>query len=79
MIVSSKKPKSDDKVKQQGEKEVDINEELAPNEETTKEAETIEGVSAPTPSSIQEQEQEAIETALDKTKKSIKKTHSNIS
>lgn len=76
MIVSSKKPKSDDKDKQQGEKEVEINAELAPNEETTKEVETIEGVSAPT---IQEQEQEAIETALDKTKKSIKKTHSKIS
>lgn len=76
MIVSSKKPKSDDKVKQQGEKEVEINAELAPNEEITKEAEAIEGVSAPT---IQEQEQEAIETALDKTKKSIKKTHSKIS
>ena len=76
MIVSSKKPKSDDKDKQQREKEVEINAELAPNEETTKEVETIEGVSAPT---IQEQEQEAIETALDKTKKSIKKTHSKIS
>jgi hypothetical protein len=73
--VSSKKPKSDDKDKQQRE-EVEINAELAPNEETTKEVETIEGVSAPT---IQEQEQEAIETALDKTKKSIKKTHSKIS
>lgn len=75
MTVSSKKPKSDDKDKQQRE-EVEINAELAPNEETTKEVETIEGVSAPT---IQEQEQEAIETALDKTKKSIKKTHSKIS
>ncbi|MGB8165051.1 MAG: hypothetical protein WCF14_08575 [Nitrososphaeraceae archaeon] len=73
--MSSKKPKSDDKDKQQRE-EVEINAELAPNEETTKEVETIEGVSAPT---IQEQEQEAIETALDKTKKSIKKTHSKIS
>ena len=76
MIVSSKKPKSDDKDKQQGEKEGEINAELAPNEEITKEAEAIEGVSAPT---IQEQEQEAIETAMDKTKKSIKKTHSKIS
>ena len=76
MIVSSKKPKSDDKVKQQVEKEVEINPELGPNEEITKEVEAIEGVSAPT---IQEQEQEAIETALDKTKKSIKKTHSKIS
>jgi hypothetical protein len=76
VIVSSKKPKSDDKDRQQGEKEVEINAELAPNEETTREVETIEGVSAPT---IQEQEQEAIETALDKTKKSIKKTHSKIS
>lgn len=75
MTVSSKKPKSDDKDKQQRE-EVEINAELAPNEETTKEVEAIEGVSAPT---IQEQEQEAIETALDKTKKSIKKTHSKIS
>jgi len=76
VILSSKKPKSDDKAKQQREKEVEINAELAPNEETTKEVEIIEGVSAPT---IQEQEQEAIETALDKTKKSIKKTHSKIS
>lgn len=72
MIVPSKKPKSNDKVKQ----EVEINAELAPNEETTKEAEVIEGESTLT---IQEQEQEAIETELDKTKKSIKKTHSKIS
>jgi hypothetical protein len=72
MIVPSKKPKSNDKVKQ----EVEINAELAPNEETTKEAEAIEGESTLT---IQEQEQEAIETELDKTKKSIKKTHSKIS
>ena len=76
MIVSQKKPKSDDKNKKQGEKEDEINADLAPNEEITKEVEAIEGVSAPT---IQEQEQEAIETALDKTKKSIKKTHSKIS
>jgi hypothetical protein len=41
MIVPSKKPKSNDKVKQ----EVEINAELAPNEETTKEAEAIEGES----------------------------------
>ncbi len=70
--------KSDDnnnKAEQQALKEVEIIAELAPNEKTRKEAEklieTVENGSATT---VQEQEQEAIETVLDETKRTIKKT-----
>jgi hypothetical protein len=78
--MSSKNPnkKSDDnndKAEQHALKEAEIVAELAPNEKTRKEAEklieTVENGSATT---VQEQEQEAIETVLDKTKKTIKKT-----
>ena len=68
--------KSDDKndnAEQQALKEVEIVAELAPNEKTRKEAEelieTVENASGST-----EQEQEAIETVLDETKRAIKKT-----
>jgi hypothetical protein len=80
VIVSSKNSnkKSDDyndKAEQQALKEVEIIAELAPNEKTRKEAEklieTAENGSATT---VQEQEQEAIETVLDETKRTIKKT-----
>jgi hypothetical protein len=78
--MSSKNPnkKSDDnndKAEQHALKEAEIVAELAPNEKTRKEAEklieTVENGSATT---VQEQEQEAIETVLDKTKRTIKKT-----
>jgi hypothetical protein len=64
-----------DKAELQALKEVEIIAELAPNEKTRKEAEklieTVENGSATT---VQEQEQEAIETVLDETKRTIKKT-----
>lgn len=64
-----------DKAEQQALKEVEIVAELAPNEKTRKEAEelieTVENASGLT---VQEQEQEAIETVLDETKRTIKKT-----
>ena len=80
MIMSSKNSnkKSDDyndKAEERALKEVEIIAELAPNEKTRKEAEklieTAENGSATT---VQEQEQEAIETVLDETKRTIKKT-----
>jgi predicted nucleic-acid-binding protein len=80
--VSSKNniKKSDnynDKAEQQALKEVEIVAELAPNEKTRKEAEElIETVENGSSSTVQEQEQEqeAIETVLDETKRGIKKT-----
>ena len=64
-----------DKAEQQALKEVEIIAELAPNEKTRKEAEklieTVENGSATT---VQEQEQEAIEIVLDETRRTIKKT-----
>src|SRR6476469_9137596 len=64
-----------DKAEQQALKEAEIVAELAPNEKTRKEAEklieTVENGSATT---VQEQEQAAIETVLDETKRTIKKT-----
>jgi len=78
--VSSKNnlKKSDnynDKAEQQALKEVEIVAELGPNEKTRKEAEElIETVENASGSSVQEQQQEAIETVLDETKRTIKKT-----
>jgi hypothetical protein len=64
-----------DKAEQQALKEVEIVAELAPNEKTRKEAEElIETVESGSSSTVQEQEQEAIETVLDETKRAIKKT-----
>ena len=77
--MSSKNPnkKSDDKndkAEQQALKEVEIVAELAPNEKTRKEAEKLIETVENGSTSIQEQEQEAIETVLDETKRAIKKT-----
>ena len=79
MSSKNSNKKSDDyndKAEQQALKEVEIIAELAPNEKTRKEAEklieTAENGSATT--TVQEQEQEAIETVLDETKRTIKKT-----
>ena len=72
--LNKKSDDKNDKAEQEALKEVEIVAELAPNEKTRKEAEklieTVENGSA----SVQEQEQEAIETVLDETKRAIKKT-----
>ena len=71
--LNKKSDDKNDKAEQQALKEVEIVAELAPNEKTRKEAEelieTVENASGST-----EQEQEAIETVLDETKRAIKKT-----
>ena len=66
--------KSDDKAEQEALKEAEIVAELAPNEKTRKEAEKLIETVENESTSIQEQEQEAIETVLDETKRTIKKT-----
>ena len=63
-----------DKAEQQALKEVEIVAELAPNEKTRKEAEKLIETVENGSTSVQEQEQEAIETVLDETKRTIKKT-----
>jgi hypothetical protein len=73
--LNKKSDDKNDKVEQQALKEVEIIAELAPNEKTRKEAEKlIETVENGSAKSVQEQEQEAIETVLDETKIAIKKT-----
>ena len=78
--MSSKNPnkKSDNnnnRAEEQALKEAEIVAELAPNERTRKEAEElIETVQDDSATTVQEQEQEAIETVLDGTKRAIKKT-----
>ena len=73
--LNKKSDDKNDKAELQALKEVEIIAELAPNEKTRKEAEklieTVENGSATT---VQEQEQDAIETVLDETKRIIKKT-----
>ena len=66
--------KSDDKAEQEALKEAEIVAELAPNEKTRKEAEKLIETVENGSTSIQEQEQEAIENVLDETKRAIKKT-----
>ncbi|MEP6575546.1 MAG: hypothetical protein ABJB85_03880 [Nitrososphaerota archaeon] len=74
--LNKKSDDKSDKAEQQALEEVEIIAELAPNEKTRKEAEelieTVEDRSYPV--TIQEQEREAVETVLDETKKSIKRT-----
>ena len=73
--LNKKSDDKNDKAEQQALKEVEIVAELAPNEKTRKEAEElIETVENASGSTVQEQEQEAIETVLDETKRAIKKT-----
>ena len=80
MIVSSKnlnKKSNDnnDKAEQEALKEAEIIAELAPNEKTRREAESlIETAENGSATTYQEQEKEAIETVLDETKRTIKKT-----
>ena len=73
--LNKKSDDKNDKAEQQALKEVEIVAELAPNEKTKKEAEELmETVESASSSTVQEQEQEAIETVLDETKRAIKKT-----
>jgi hypothetical protein len=73
--LNRKSDDKNDKAEQQALKDVEIVAELAPNEKTRKEAEElIETVESGSSSTVQEQEQEAIETVLDETKRAIKKT-----
>jgi hypothetical protein len=70
----NKKSDNNDKAEQEALKEVEIVAELAPNEKTRKEAEKLIETVENGSTSVQEQEQEAIETVLDETKRAIKKT-----
>ena len=75
LYITSISDDKNDKAELQALKEVEIVAELAPNEKTRKEAEElIETVESASSSTVQEQEQEAIETVLDETKRAIKKT-----
>ena len=72
----NKKSNNDNNIaEEQALKEAEIVAELAPNEKTRKEAEKlIETVQDDSATTVQEQEQEAIETLLDETKRAMKKT-----
>ena len=73
--ILNKKTDKNDKAEQEALKEAEIVAELAPNEKTRKEAEKfIETVENGSTTSVQEQEEEAIETVLDEAKRAIKKT-----
>jgi hypothetical protein len=80
VIVSSKnlnKKSNDniDKAEQEALKEAEIIAELAPNEKTRREAESlIETAENGSTTTYQDQEKEAIETVLDETKRTIKRT-----
>ena len=72
--LNKKSDDKNDKAEQETLKEVEIVAELAPNEKTRKEAEKLIETVENGSTSVQEQEQEAIETVLDETKRTIKKT-----
>ena len=72
--LNKKSDDNNDKAEQQAPKEVEIIAELAPNEKTRKEAEKLIETVENGSTTIQEQEQEAIETVLDETKRIIKNT-----
>ncbi|MGC2427320.1 MAG: hypothetical protein WA421_09805 [Nitrososphaeraceae archaeon] len=73
-ILNKKSDDKNDKAEKEALKEVEIVAELAPNEKTRKEAEKLIETVENGSTSVQEQEQEAIETVLDETKRAIKKT-----
>ena len=73
-ILNKKSDDRNDKAEKEALKEVEIVAELAPNEKTRKEAEKLIETVENGSTSVQEQEQEAIETVLDETKRAIKKT-----
>ena len=72
--LNKKSDDKNDKAEQQALKEAEIVAELAPNEKTRKEAEKLIETVENESTSVQEQEQEAIETVLDETKRAINKT-----
>ena len=72
--LNKKSDDKNDKAEKEALKEVEIIAELAPNEKTRKEAEKLIETVENGSTTIQEQEQEAIETVLDETKRAIKKT-----
>ena len=72
--LNKKSDDKNDKAEQEALKEVEIVAELAPNEKTRKEAEKLIETVENRSTSVQEQEQEAIETVLDETKRTIKQT-----
>jgi hypothetical protein len=72
--LNKKSDDKNDKAEQEALKEVEIVAELAPNEKTRKEAEKLIETVENGSTTVQEQEQEAIETVLDETKRAIKKT-----
>ena len=71
---NKKSDDKNDKAEQQALKEAEIVAELAPNEKTRREAEKLIDTVENGSTSVQEQEQEAIETVLDETKRTINKT-----
>jgi hypothetical protein len=74
--LNKKSDDKNDKAEQQALKEAEIVAELAPNEKTRKDAERLIEAVENGSTSVQEQEQEkgAIETVLDETKRTIKKS-----
>lgn len=72
--LNKKSDDKNDKAEQEALREAEIVAELAPNEKTRKEAEKLIETVENGSTSVQEHEQEAIETVLDETKKAIKKT-----
>jgi molecular chaperone DnaK (HSP70) len=73
--LNKKSDNNTDRAEKQALKEAEILAELAPNQNTRKEAEELlEKVPDNPATTVQEQEQEAIETVLDETKRAIKKT-----
>ena len=72
--LNKKSDDKNDKAEQEALKEAEIVAELAPNEKTRKEAEKLIETVETGSTTGREQEQEAIETVLDETKRAIKKT-----
>ena len=72
--LNKKSDDENDKPEQEALKEVEIVAELAPNEKTRKEAEKLIETVENGSTSVQEQEQEEIDTILDETKRTIKQT-----
>jgi len=72
--LNKKSDDKNDKAEQEALKEAEIVAELAPNEITRKEAEKLIETVETGSTTGREQEQEAIETVLDETKRAIKKT-----
>jgi hypothetical protein len=72
--LNKKSDDKNDKAEQEALREAEIVAELAPNEKTRKEAEKLIETVENGSTSVQEHEQEAIETVLDETKRAIKKT-----